>query len=123
MSYYIHNVPGRLRVKSPLLKRNSAAVDDLRKALSTIQGIAAVDFNPTTGSLLINYNHRQTNADDIVGLLERKGYFDRSKATTNEAYIHSAAKNTGRLIGKAALGIALEKAFEGSALSLLSILI
>jgi copper chaperone CopZ len=123
MSYYMHNVPGRLRVKSPLLKRNSAAADELKKALSTIQGIAAVDFNPTTGSLLINYNYRTANPDDIIGLLERKGYFDRTMATTNERYIHAAAEKTGRVIGKAALGIAIEKAFEGSALSLLSILI
>ena len=119
----MHNVPGRLRVKSPLLKRNSAAVDELKKSLSTVQGIATIDFNPTTGSLLINYNHRTTNADDIIRLLERKGYFDRSKATTNEVYIHTAAKNTGRLVGKAVLGMAIEKAFEGSALSLLAMLI
>lgn len=123
MSYYLHNVPGRLRVKSPLLKRNSAAADELKMALSTIQGIAAVDFNPTTGSLLINYNHRTTNHEDIIGLLERKGYFDRGKATSNERYIHTAAEKTGRVIGKAALGMAIEKAFEGSALSLLGLLI
>lgn len=119
----MHNIPGRLRVKSPLLKRNMAAVDDVKKALSTIQGIAAVDFNLTTGSLLINYNHRTSKPEDIIGLLERKGYFDRAKTTTNERYIHSAAEKTGRVIGKAALGMAIEKAFEGSALSLLAMLI
>ena len=123
MSYYMHNVPGRLRVKSPLLKRNSAAADELKKALSTMQGIAAVDFNPTTGSLLINYNHRTAKHEDIVGLLERKGYFDRTKATTNEGYIHAVAEKTGRIVGKAALGMAMEKALEGSALSLISLLI
>lgn len=119
----MHNVPGRLRVKSPLLKRNSAAADELKKALSTMQGIAAVDFNPTTGSLLINYNHRTAKHEDIVGLLERKGYFDRTKATTNEGYIHAVAEKTGRIVGKAALGMAMEKALEGSALSLISLLI
>lgn len=123
MSYYMHSVPGRLRIKSPLLKRNSPAVDELKKSLSTVQGIATIDFNPTTGSLLINYNHRISKPEDIIGLLERKGYFDRTKATTNERYIHAAAEKTGRVIGKAALGMAIEKAFEGSALSLLAILI
>lgn len=123
MSYYMHNVPGRLRIKSPILKRNSGAGDEVKKALSSIQGVAAVDFNPMTGSLLINYNHKTTKHEDIVALLERKGYFDRTKATTNGKYIHAAAEKTGRLIGKAALGMAIEKAFEGSALSLLAILI
>jgi cation transport ATPase len=123
MSYYMHNVQGRLRVKSPLLKRNDAAANELKMALSTIQGIAAVDFNPTTGSLLINYNHRKTNHEDIISLLERKGYFDRKKAITNDKYLHRAAERTGHVIGKAALGMAIEKAFEGSALSLLGLLI
>ncbi len=123
MSYYLHNVPGRLRVKSPLLRRNDAAGDEVKKTLSLIPGVAAVDFNPVTGSLLINYNHKTTRHEDIVGLLERKGYFDRAKATTNEGYLHAAAEKTGRVIGKAALGIAVEKALEGSALSLISLLI
>jgi len=119
----MHNIPGRLRVKSPLLKRNDAAADKLKMALSSVQGIAAVDFNSTTGSLLINYNHRTTDHEDIIGLLERKGYFDRKKAMSNDGYLHNAAEKTGRVIGKAALGMALEKAFEGSALSLIGLLI
>ncbi|HET6515041.1 MAG TPA: cation transporter [Thermodesulfovibrionales bacterium] len=123
MSYYLHNVPGRLRVKSPLLKRNSDAGEELKKALSTIQGIATVDFNPVTGSLLVNYNHRTTKQEDIISLLERKGYFDRGRATTNEDYIHVAAEKTGRLVGKAVLGIAIDKALEGTALSLIGLLI
>lgn len=123
MSYYLHNVPGRLRIKSPLLRRNSEAGDEVRKTLSTIQGVATVDFNPTTGSLLINYNHKTAKHDDIIGLLERKGYFDRTKAESNDGYIQAAAGKTGRVIGKFALGMAIEKAFEGSALSLISLLI
>jgi Heavy metal associated domain 2 len=123
MSYYIHNVPGRLRIKSPLLRRNREVGDELRKTLSTIRGVATVDFNPTTGSLLINYNHKTTQHEDIVGLLERKGYFDRTRATTNEGYLHATAEKTGRVIGKVALGMAVEKALEGSALSLLALFI
>lgn len=123
MSYYMHNVPGRLRVKSPLLKKNDAAADKLKMAFSAIPGIAVVDFNPTTGSLLINYNHRTTSHEEIIGLLERKGYFDRKRAMSNYGYVHKAVESTGRVIGKAALGMALEKAFEGSALSLIGLLI
>jgi len=123
MSYYLHNVPGRLRIKSPLLRRNNEAGDDVRKALSSIPGVAAVDYNYVTGSLLINYNSRTTSQNDIIGLLERKGYFDRKKASGTDGYIQSAAEKTGRFVGKAALGMAIEKAFEGSALSLISLLI
>lgn len=123
MSYYIHNVPGRLRLKSPLVRKNSGAADDIKKTLSTIQGIATVDINLTTGSVLINYNPKQINHKDIAGLLQRKGYFDQSLALTNDQYIHRAASRAGSVVGKAVVGTFVDMALEGSALSLITLLI
>ncbi len=123
MSYYIHNVPGRLRVKSPVIKRNSTAVDELRKVLSTMHGIATVDINPTTGSLLIYYNTKVIKHTDIVKLLERKGYFDASRAVNNDEYIHTTAKKAGDLIGKSLFSTFAGMALEGTPLSFLTILI
>ncbi len=74
MKNLIHSTPGKLKVKSPLLKRDGTA-DGLKKALSTMHGVAAVDFDQSDGSLLINYNRKTTNHDDIIKLLERKGYY------------------------------------------------
>lgn len=123
MSYYIHNVPGRLRVKSPLLKRNENTAYALRKLLGTVNGIATIDINLTTGSLLVNYNPRSIRYNDIVKLLEIKGYIDASKAMDNNQYINNAASKAGQIIGKAVFGVFVDKAFESSALSLLAILI
>lgn len=123
MSYYIHNVPGRLRVKSPLLKRNENSAYELRKLLGTVNGIATIDINLTTGSLLVNYNPRAVRHSDIVRLLEAKGYMDASKAMNNDQYIKNAASRAGDVIGKAVFGLFVDKAFEGSALSFLTILI
>ncbi len=123
MSYYIHNVPGRLRLKSPVIKRNGNAADKLKKILSTMNGIATVDINLLTGSILINYNPKAANYKDIVSLLQRKGYFDTTKALTNDQYIHNAVSKAGHFASKAVFGSVVEKAFEGSALSLLAFLI
>jgi copper chaperone CopZ len=123
MSYYIHNVPGRLRIKSPIVRRNDNAASDIRKGLSEMSGIATVDINLTTGSILINYNSKVVKSKDIVALLQRKGYFDASKAQTNDQYIKTAASKAGSVLGKVVLGTFVEKAFEGSALSLLGILL
>jgi copper chaperone CopZ len=123
MSYYIHNVPGRLRIKSPVVRRNDHAASEIRKALSEIGGIATVDINLTTGSILINYNPKVVKSQDIAALLQRKGYFDAARAQTNDQYIRTAASKAGSLLGKAVLGTFVEKAFEGSALSLLGILL
>src|SRR5208283_6187264 len=83
---YIHNVPGRVRIKSAVLKRNPDSVNEIRKALSTIVGIGTVDINLTTGSILIHYNPRVTNCEEIVVFLKRGGFFDSSRAMTNDEY-------------------------------------
>jgi copper chaperone CopZ len=123
MSYYIHNVPGRLRVKTPVVKRNNKAADEIRKTLSTVNGIATVDINLTTGSILINYNPKMVHQSDIISALQRNGYFDTSKAITNDQYIQRAASQAGNIVGKAIFGTFVEKALEGSALSLITFLI
>ncbi|MEW6587299.1 MAG: HMA2 domain-containing protein [Nitrospirota bacterium] len=123
MSHYIHNVPGRLRVKSPVVKKNTDAAVEIRKILSAMNGIATVDINLTTGSVLINYNLAAVQYKDIVGMLQRKGYFDTSKAITNDQYIQRAASKAGNIVGKAIFGTFVEKAFEGSALSFITLLI
>ena len=123
MSYYIHNVPGRLRLKSPAVKRNKNSADELKMALSTMQGIATVDINLTTGSILVNYNPGMLDYRDIVSLLQRKGYFDTSKAITNDQYIRGAVSKAGQVVGKAVFGSVVEAALEGSALSFLAFLI
>lgn len=123
MSYYIHNVPGRLRIKTPVVKRNQEVADEIRKILSTISGIATVDINLTTGSILINYNPKAVEDKDIVNTLQRKGYFDTSKALTNDQYIHKAASQAGNLVGKVIFGTFVDKALEGSAISLITLLI
>jgi copper chaperone CopZ len=123
MSYYIHNVPGRLRVKTPAVKRNQDAADEIKKILSTMNGIATVDINLTTGSILINYNPKTIEGKDIVNTLQRKGHFDTSQAITNDQYIQRAASKAGNVVGKAIFGTFVEKALEGSALSLITLLI
>jgi len=56
--FYVHNVPGRLRIRSEILKRNNLAADAAKIALSTIPGIGVVEINPVTGSILVHYCHK-----------------------------------------------------------------
>ena len=123
MNYYIHDVPGRLRVKSPIIKKNKDAEYELKKILGTMSGIATVDINLVTGSLLINYNPKAIKRDDILNLLQRNGYFDASKSITNDQYIHSEASKAGKIIGKALLGAFVGTIIEDSPLSFITILI
>jgi hypothetical protein len=51
------------------------------------------------------------------------GHFEASKAITHDEYVRDKASKAGKLIGRAVMGTFLEKAFEGSALSLLALII
>ncbi len=82
--FNIHNVPSSVRIKSHVLKGNPDSGDKIRKALSTITGIGTADINLTTGSVLVYYNPKVTNGDEIARLLENRGFFDYSKAVTND---------------------------------------
>ncbi len=123
MSYYMHNVQGRLRIKSPVIKNNKNVADELKKNLSMLHGIATVDINLTTGSLLVNYNHKSIKHMDIVDILQKKGYFDASKAVNNDEYLHKVASKAGAVIGKSIFSTFAGIALEGTPLSFLAILI
>ncbi len=123
MSYYVHNVPGRMRVKTPLAKNSSVTAAEIKDLLESMVGIDSTAVNTLTGSVVINYNSATVKSDDILALLHRKGYFDLSRAKTNEQCVQEAVSKAGGAIGKAIVSIALDKMFEGSALSFLTVLL
>ena len=90
MSYYLHHVPGRLRVKTPYIKKNRFIVEEIKQWLNSLPGIDFYEINTVTGSIVINYNPRETTEDTIISLLEEAGHFDSSLAITNDQYIHTA---------------------------------
>jgi hypothetical protein len=123
MHSYVHNVPGRLRVKNPLFK-NSAVHYDVQKALVNMgHGIGTADFNTTTGSLLINYNPKEINHQDILNTLERAGFYHPEKTVTNDQVIHQATTKAFNAVTKAVSGAFIGSALEGTGLSFLAILL
>jgi hypothetical protein len=100
MSYYLHDIPGRLRIKTPAVKNNPKAADDIKNLLATLRGVNSMEFNLTTGSILIYYHPDKLHQGSIIDLLCDKGYFDQSKAVTNDQVIKSAAEGTIRFLNK-----------------------
>jgi len=123
MSYYIHNVPGRLRIKTPLIKKNQSIAEDVQNLLRPIIGISSTSFNLITGSIVINYDPKVITSKEIVSTLNYAGYFDLSKAVTNDEYIKTAAASMGQVVVKTLFGTFIESALEGSALSFIAILV
>lgn len=97
MSHYFHVVPGRLRIKSPFIK-GKTSVEEVEGLLAMIRGINSFEINTVTGSILINYNPKAVASEKIISVFKKAGYFDPSKAITNDHYIHTAVSSISHTI-------------------------
>ncbi|SPF32173.1 conserved hypothetical protein [Syntrophobacter sp. SbD1] len=123
MSYYCHITPGRLRIKTPIIKQNPVKIEQVRRLLESFPGVETVSINALTGSIIINYSDCTTNAESILNILREKGYYHFSQEEQPERAIETVVSRVGTTVGKVILGAAVEKAFEGSMLSLLAFLV
>ncbi len=92
MSHYFHVVPGRVRIKSPFIKGKNS-VTEVEALLESIHGVQSFDINTVTGSILVNYHSKAVTSQKIISILRKAGYFDPSKAITNDHYIHNAVSS------------------------------
>lgn len=74
MIFPVHHTPGRLRVKSPLIKDNPRQAEVLCRQLQAIAGVHAVTASPVTGSAVIKYAPDAITAPDLFNALDRLGY-------------------------------------------------
>ena len=123
MKYYVHDVPGRLRVKIPTIKGNAAEAEGIRDIVESMRGVKEVSINSVTGSVVVYYNPKSNDSRTILSRLKEHSYFDDSMVITNDAYIRDAATKAGESLRRAAMGWAVGKALEGSGLSFLTVLI
>jgi hypothetical protein len=100
VSYYWHHVPGRLRIKTPFVKGKEDGAFRIQRILKHIPGIRSISSNPITGSVVIRYDEQTACPKNIADHLAFAGYFDRSKAITNDQYIHAAASSALSLLSR-----------------------
>jgi copper chaperone CopZ len=120
MSNYVHSIPGRLRVKTALIKKNSGEAEKVERLLKSIPGVQSLGINLVTGSVLVRYDPDNIGADQLLQTLTEAGYFEPSKAITHDEVVHSTLTRGGKAIGALVFG-ALE--IENPALAILTALI
>ncbi len=122
MDYYVHHVPGRLRIKIPEIKGTPHRAQEVRDLLMELPGIDTLSVNPITGSIKIIYNTTALHSREILCHLEDKGYFDGLQAVAERVHEKGKGK-AGQALGKALFGWALGKALEGTGLSFIAALV
>ncbi len=96
MEYYVHQVRGRLRIQTPVLRSNPQKTDEFTKNIKNINGIQSLKINPLTGSALLLYDEKKINCEQLIGILEKYGYFNLAKSTTNDELVeHISEKVLG----------------------------
>ncbi len=120
MGYYIHNTPGRLRLKIPQLKRNVRLADEISLLLNEKNGVQSVEINTLTGSLKVNFNDSVVSSNLLLNLLSQEGHVDLTKLVPSKNHMDSMFSGAGKFASKALISLALDKAFEGSSLSIIT---
>ena len=127
MSHYIHHVPGRLRIKTALLKRNDAQASAVRALLGTIPGVTTAEVSTITGSIVINYDRDTASSTAILDTLREHGYISNSATVSKDVAGDQTVTDTmamaGQALGKALFGVLMEKALEHSAMALIGAII
>ncbi len=123
MSFYCHSTPGRLRIKTPIIKQNPAEIEKVREILQSLSGVDALSINALTGSITINYTDDVIDSESILNILKEKGYYRISRIEEQEHPMQTAVSQVGATVGKALVGAFVQQAFEGSMLSFLALLV
>lgn len=123
MGYYLHDVPGRLRVRIPSLKRNSQRVTDIQVLSKSIPGIKSTSVNTLTGSVVFHYQTGLIGSLNILSVLRKEGFLDSKTPIQKAKGVNEVVDRLGREASKVLLGLALNKALEGSPLSMVTLFI
>jgi hypothetical protein len=123
MSYYVHELPGRLRINIPSLKRNSAKLRKLQNFLEDFSGVDSTAANEITGSVVINYDQKHISSQQILRYLVQEGYLDVTEGIVSRKGMTGAVTDIGTAASRVLVGLAIERAFQGSPLALLASLI
>lgn len=113
---YMHDTPGRLRVRTAALHRNPDRAEAIEKTVKTIGGVSAAAVNLLTGSLTVIYEPGRVTPEEILDVLRSQGLqaVPRRSGSADSA-VHKA--------GREVLYVVLEHVLERSVMAALTALL
>ena len=114
MEQYIHNTPGRLRVKTKIIKNNEETAAHARKFIDQIRGVKSVSTNTVTGSITILYNIKTIKYNMILDILKDYGVIGKKQTTP---HVDKTSTRLVEFVGKFLFGLVVEKTFGYNFLS------
>ena len=103
MKYYIHHVPGRLRMQTQVLHENEKKGDEFIAAVKALKGVTDVEVHTVTGSAIILFDEKIISCEQIIGFVEKNGYFRLAEAETCDQVIEKATEKVVEVAEKIAI--------------------
>jgi hypothetical protein len=109
----LHVTPGRLRVRSTVLKRNASRARRVEAELAGLPNVTLARVNVTTGSITLQFDPSHWTAAELIALLRERGYLtevwiERRAATREQRDMFTQCCT---LIGKELLATAISQIF------------
>lgn len=73
MDLFIHQSPGRMRVRAARLKSETSMADRLMVRLEGTPGVSFVGVRRVTGSIVIHYDRDEVLPSSLITILSRQG--------------------------------------------------
>lgn len=116
-AYISHSTLARVRFRVPTKRGDSAWFEKVKNELGAAKGIAGVEINPKTGSILVFHG---TNDERVAEAAEKSGLFHVSEATVRhdpKQHFVGLGPDLRRLVPPVLIVIALLQALRGNLFS------
>jgi len=77
MGHYIHDLPGRLRIKVRAIKGREQDGALARAQIEALDGVFSARVSPVTGSILIHYDQQRRSSVSLLSCLEDLGWIGK----------------------------------------------
>ncbi len=100
MSCYIHDTPGRIRIKIPSIKGKEDRGRVALELLESLAGIENVSINLLTGSIVIKYDPTTTSAEAMLNVLSNSGFVSLEAAEKKNNVVDKNTAMASEALGK-----------------------
>lgn len=116
MSFYIHQVPGRLRVRTESFRCRAGLASAAADRLCAVEGVDEVSINPRAGSITVRYAPGRCTQAQLLGVLEEAGCIGARRGAA------PADTKVADLFGKALIGALAQTVAQRSVQTLVGVL-
>jgi copper chaperone CopZ len=119
---FVHDIPGRLRVKIEYLKNHPERLEEIRTLLN-VAGVSSVRSNVLTGSTVVAYDPKIITSRALLDILKSNGYaIDLENSAVNRK-LRQAHEELAMKVSKAAVTWLAGRVLEANGLSMVARLI